>query len=217
MTAGLDLILIGQAMGALLFLGASWPSAIMSGQRRRHAALAGTIILSAVAVYDMDVINGPDIIGALIVGGGFGLLLGREWPRGRWMPLLTIFTGFSAAAMLCAAAAAWLNPYAFGLVDEGSTGVAARHMLALAVVTMGGIGASTCALGALLGGERSAVLLLVLAIAMAGWSAAALALLLENVGLLAAGGLSAAAGTGVALRICGGARGKGLADAGSRP
>ncbi|WP_097091015.1 hypothetical protein [Novosphingobium sp. Chol11] len=217
MTAGFDLILIGQALAALLFLGASWPSAIMSGQTRRHAALVGTMILSAVAVYDMDVINGPDIIGALIVGGGFGLLLGREWPRGRWMPLLTIFTGFSAAAMLCAAAAAWLNPYAFGLVDEGSIGIAARHMLALAVVTMGGIGASTCALGALLGGERSAVLLLVLAIAMAGWSAAALALLLENVGLLAAGGLSAAAGTGVALRICGGARGKGLADAGSHP
>ena len=119
--------------------------------------------------------------------------------------------------MLFAAAAAWLNPYAFGLVDEGSTGVAARHMLALAVVTMGGIGASICALIALLGGERSAVLLLVLAIAMAGWSAAALALLLENVGLLAAGGLSAAAGTGVALRICGGARGKGLADAGAHP
>ena len=217
MTAGFDLILIGQALAALLFLGASWPSAIMSGQRRRHAALAGTIILSAVAVYDMDVINGPDIIGALIVGGGFGLLLGREWPRGRWMPLLTIFTGFSAAAMLFAAAAAWLNPYAFGLVDEGSTGIAARYMLALAVVTMGGIGASICALIALLGGERSAVLLLVLAIAMAGWSVAALAFLLKNVGLLAAGGLSAAAGTGVALRICGGARGKGLADAGSRP
>ena len=217
MTPDFDLILLAQAFAALLFMGALWPFASVARDRRWHAVLAGAMILSASAVYDMDVINGPEIIGALLVGGGLGLLLGREWPGGRLMPLLTLFTGCAATAMLFAATAAWLNPYAFGLVDEAGSGIAARHRLALAGVAVAGVGASLCALIALFRLGRQAVLLLVLAIAMAGWSAAALAFLLENIGLLVAGGLSAAAGTGVALRLCVGAGGKGLADAGAHP
>ncbi len=201
----------------MLFLLALWPFATMDSRRRRHAALAGTIILSAAAIYDMDVINGPEIIGALLVGGSVGLLLGRGWPRGRLMPLLTICTGCAAAGMLIAATAAWLNPYAFGLVEDESSGVATRHLLALAAVAVGGVGASICALTALFRRDRSGMMSLVLAVAMAGWSAAGLACLLENIGLLVAGGLAGAAGTGIGLRLCGGARGKGLADAEAHP
>ena len=217
MTAGFDLILLAQAFAALLFLFALWPFATLSRDSRRHAALAGTLILSAGAIYDMDVINGPQIIGALLAGGGFGLLLGREWPRDRWMPLMAICTGFAAAAMLFTAAAAWLNPYAFGLIDAGSIDVAVRHMLALAGVAAGGLGALACALTALFRRDRSGMMPIILAIAMAGWSAAALAFLLENLGLVVAGGLAGAAGTGIALRLCGGAGPKGLADAGAHP
>ena len=47
-------------------------------------------MLSAAAVYDMDVLNGPEIIGALLIGGAVGLLLGREWPESRLTVLLTI-------------------------------------------------------------------------------------------------------------------------------
>ena len=217
MTAGFDLILLAQAFAALLFLFALWPFAAMTSDSRRHAALAGTLILSAGAIYDMDVINGPQIIGALLAGGGFGLLLGREWPRDRWMPLIAICTGLAVAAMLFAAAAAWLNPYAFGLIDAGSIDVAARHMLALAGVAAGGVGALVCALTALFRRDRSGKMPLVLAIALAGWSAVSLAFLLENLGLMAAGGLAGAAGTGIALRLCGGAGPKGLADTGAHP
>ena len=217
MTAGFDLILLAQAVAALLFLFALWPFATLSSDRRRHAALAGTLILSAAAIYDMDVINGPQIIGALLAGGGFGLLLGREWPRDRLMPLIAICTGLAVAAMLCAAAAAWLNPYAFGLIDAGSIDVAVRHMLALAGVAAGGLGVLACALTALFRRDRSGMMPIILAIAMAGWSAAALAFLLENLGLVVAGGLAGAAGTGIALRLCGGAGPKGLADAGAHP
>ena len=216
MTAGFDLILLAQAFAALLFLFALWPFATLSRDSRRHAALAGTLILSAAAIYDMDVINGPQIIGALLAGGGFGLLLGREWPRDRLMPLIAICTGLAVAAMLCAAAA-WLNPYAFGLIDAGSIDVAVRHMLALAGVAAGGLGALACALTALFRRDRSGMMPIILAIAMAGWSAAALAFLLENLGLVVAGGLAGAAGTGIALRLCGGAGPKGLADAGAHP
>lgn len=217
MTAGFDLIVLAEALAALLFLLALWPFATLAGHRRRHAAFAGTIILSAAAIYDMDVINGPEIIGALLAGGCFGLLLGRGWPRGRLMPLLTTCTGIAAAGMLFAAAAAWLNPYAFGLVEDGGFSIAARYLLALAGVTVGGVGALICALMALLRRDRSGMMLLVLAIAMAGWSAAALAFLLENIGLIVVGGLAGAAGTGVALRLCGGVGRKGLADAGAHP
>lgn len=52
---------------------------------------------------------------------------------------------------------------------------------------------------------------------MAGWSAAALGFMMENMAMAAGGGLAGAAGTVVALRLCGGPGRKGLADGDRRP
>lgn len=52
---------------------------------------------------------------------------------------------------------------------------------------------------------------------LAGWSVAAAAFLLENMTMAVAGGLAGAAGSLFALRLCGGAGRKGLADEGCRP
>lgn len=217
MSAAYDAIMLAEVAAALLFFYALWPSRTVVDGRRRHAAVAGTAILSAAAIYGMDVINGPEIVAALIIGGAIGLMLGREWPESRLFALLTIFAACSGAAMVCAAVAAWLNPFAFGLVDEGRTGIAARHLVALAVAAFAGWGACIGGAVAMLRRGKAGGALLAISIGLAGWSAAAMAFLLENMGLVVAGGLAGAAGTGIALRICGGVRGKGLADAGSRP
>lgn len=217
MNAGFDVIAVSQALAALLFLYALSPWRTAPGVRRRQAAVAGTVILSAAAVYDMDVINGPEIIAALLIGGAIGLLLGREWPGSRMMALLTTLAGFAGAAMAFAAVAAWHNPFAFGLVDEGGAEIATRHLLALAVTVLMGSGACIGGVVALLRRWDAVGVLLALTIGMAGWSAAAMAILLENIGLVVAGGLAGTAGMVIALRICGGARGKGLADNRSRP
>lgn len=217
MSPSFDAIILAQTVAAALFVFALWPLGAVAGRRRCQAALAGTVILSAAAVYDMDVLNAPEIIGALLIGGAVGLLLGREWPESRLTVLLTIFAGFAGAAMISAAAAAWLNPFAFGLVDEGSADVATRHLLALGAVALAGSGACAAAVVALLRRGGGNMALLAISIGMVGWAAAAFAFLLENMGLAVAGGLGGAAGTGIALRLCGGARGKGLADAEARP
>ena len=217
MSAGFDVILFAQALAALLFLYALSPLRTLPGGIGRHAAVAGTVILSAAAVYDMDVINGPEIIAALLIGGAIGLLLGRGWPGSRMVALLTTLAGFAGAAMAFAGAAAWHDPFAFGLGDEGSADIATRHLFALAVAVLMGSGACIGGVFAQLRRGEADWVLLALTIGMAGWSAAAMAILLENIGLVVAGGLAGAAGTVIALRICGGARRKGLADARPRP
>lgn len=217
MSAGVDAIMLGQAIAAVCFFVALWPYAGVAARWRPRAALAGTVILSAAAIYDMDVINGPEIVAALLAGGAVGLLGGREWPWSRLATLLAVLAGCAGAALLFAVLAARLNPYAFGLVDEDAVDIAMRYLLILAAVAVAGSGAGICAVAALLKREGVEMLLAALAIGMAGWSAAAMAFLLQNIGLVVAGGLAGAAGTGFALRLWDGPQGKGLADALDRP
>mgnify|MGYP003583441658 CR=1 FL=1 len=217
MSNGIDAITLAWAIAVLLLVLSLWPPGGTSERLRRHAATAGILLLMAAAFGAMDVINMPEIMGALIVGAAVGLLLAREWPGTRMIVLMATLAGLSGGAAICAAAAAWLNPYAFGLIDEGAIRISGCDMLMLALTLL--TGGSACALASAVVIRRSmaGAASLALTIAMAGWSAAALAFLLQNVAMIVAGGLAGAAGTGVALRICGGARGKGLADGGRRP
>lgn len=217
MSGGLDVIMLGQAMAAACFFVALWPHAGVAAQWRPRAAVAGTVILSAAAIYDMDVINGPEIIAVLLAGSAVGWLAGREWLWSRLIALLAVFAGCAGAALLFAALAVRLNPYAFGLVDDDAADIATRYLLMLVAAVVAGGGACICAIAGLFRREGKERLLAALAVGMAGWSAAAMAFLLQNPGLLVAGGLAGAAGTGVALRLCGGPQGKGLADALDRP
>ena len=72
MTAGFNLILLAQALAALLFLLALWPFATMDSRRRRHAALAGTIILSAAAIYDKSSARCWSVAALVCCWGGDG-------------------------------------------------------------------------------------------------------------------------------------------------
>ncbi|ANI78546.1 MULTISPECIES: hypothetical protein [Sphingobium] len=217
MSNGIDAITLAWAIAVLLLVLSLWPPGGASERLSRHAATAAILLLMAAAFGAMDVINMPEIMGALIIGAAVGLLLARKWPGTHMIMLMAALAGLSGTAAICAAAAAWINPYAFGLIDEGANRISSRDMLTLGLTLL--TGGSACALASTVAIRRSmaGAASLALTIAMAGWSAAALAFLLQNVAMIVAGGLAGAAGTGVALRICGGARGKGLADGERRP
>ncbi|KFG91650.1 NAD(P) transhydrogenase beta subunit precursor [Sphingobium herbicidovorans NBRC 16415] len=213
----IDAVTLAWAVAALLFFLSLWPSDGTPARRQRNTAAAGIALLSAAAVYGMDFINMPEIVGALVIGAALGLLMAREWPYHRLFVLMTGFAGLAGSAAICAAAAVWLNPYAFGLIDQGSDGIATRHMVMLVMTMSTGAVACGAAFVALIGRGVSSAALLALAIGMAGWSAAALAFLLQNIGMVAAGGLAGAGGAVLALRLWGRARGRGIADTGRGP
>ncbi|HEX7742041.1 MAG TPA: NAD(P)(+) transhydrogenase (Re/Si-specific) subunit beta [Sphingobium sp.] len=270
MSSALDAIALGWAFSALLFLLSLWPPGGVPHRRHRHAAAAGGLILTGTALYAADVVNLPEIVGALGIGGAIGVMLGRELPAHRLPALLTALAGLVGLAAIAVAQAAWLNPYAFGLIDGSGDRIAPRAAIIVGVAIL--MGAMTCAGGvaALLGpptrlgrsilpplavlaiaglflaafvallappllwaGMAVAALsafllarrafdagdtaLLALTGAMAGWSVAATAFLLENIGLVVAGGLAGSAGSVMAMRLYHAASGKGLADAQRHP
>ena len=217
MRSDISAVALAGALAALLFFLSFWKPGAMPRRRHHHAAMAGSVILAGAAIYGMDVINLPEIIAALVIGAAIGLLLGRELPRGRLPMLMTMLAGLAGGATICAVIAAWLNPYAFGLVDEGSEAVAARHALLMALAVLTGGTACAGAISTLASPRRGGTTWVALTAGMAGWSAAAMAFLLENMGMAVAGGLAGAAGTLLAARLCAGARPNGLADAKRRP
>lgn len=248
-----DAILLGWALAALLFFLALAGPAAGPGRRRRQAALAGAIILAGAAIYGADIMNLPEIAGALVIGAAIGLLLARELPMRRLPLMMRVLAGGAGAALTCAALAIRFNPYAFGLLGEdqpeiapwgvaalvialltgvlaagagmarpgwrigGAAGLIAPGLLALlagASFAMSGAGerlpwlatgiALAAPAGALLGaraatGGEAAILAAV--VGLVGWSAAAVALLLENTGLIVAAGLAGSAGTLLAVRL----------------
>jgi len=213
----IDAITLAWALAALLFVQAVWPVGGVSARAQLYAAAAGVMLLCAAAAYGMDVINMPEIIGALVIGAAVGLLLAREWRGPRLISLMTSLGGLAGCTSLCAAAAIWFNPYAFGLVAEGGDKVETQEAVLLMLTVLAGGAASSLTIAAGIRRSMAGPALLALTIGMAGWSAAALAFLLQNIGMVVAGGLAGAAGMGSALRICGRANRKGLADAGRRP
>jgi len=216
-TAASDTIILVWAIAALLLIFSLLAAPAAAKSTHNHAAASGILLLGAAAVYDMDIINMPEIAGALVIGGAAGMMLAREWPAAALPMLMTTLLGMASGAEICSAIAIWLNPYAFGLVAEGSQDVVAYDKLTVLFVLM--TAGMACILTLILGIRRNGrgSGMLCLAIGMVGWSASGLALLLQNEGLLVAGGLSGTAGFGIALRIFGGARPKGLADMGREP
>ncbi|HJT41250.1 MAG TPA: hypothetical protein VJ762_13035 [Sphingobium sp.] len=222
MNDGLNVITLAWAVAALLFLLPLWPAAA-AWRHRRHAAMAGIVLLGAATGYGMDVVNMPEIVGALVIGGAAGLLLGRELAPRHLPALMTMFAGLVALAMIAVAVAVALNPHAFGLTEEGSDRLTLASTLAIGLCVLTGaiacVGAGAALAGATSAPSRDigATALMAATGGMTGWSIAAAAFLLENMGLAAAGGVVGAAGTVLALRLRGKAWRKGLAEPERRP
>lgn len=219
MSAAIDAVSLASALAALLFFLSLWRPGTTPVPRHRHAATAGALILAAATLYAADVLNLPEIIAALIIGGAAGLLLGRELPV-RFLPaLMTALAGLVGLAAVVMALAAWINPYAFGLIGEAGDHRTARKVAALGIAVLTGALACVGGIAALVARRwrSDGRIMLASTAAMAGWSVAATAFLLENMGLAVAGGLAGSAGTVLAARLCADVSGKALADARRRP
>lgn len=163
--------------------------AMRSAARRRanRLALVGVVLACGAAVYSHDVVNLPEMVGAVVIGGGFGLLLVRRaaWPT---LPLLIRMShGLTGAAAMAMAAAVACNPGAFGLASSGA-----------AMMVLGGAGAigGLACLGALRPGRIGDL-------AMAsgpGWAGAMLGLAIGNSALVIGGTLAGMIGLMVVSR-----------------
>lgn len=137
--------------------------------------------------------------GAMSCAGAAAILwqgTGPRTERESGLPLcagaMLAVTGAAVSAFVAAPGIGWLL---------ACTGVALLAGWALAKWAMGvGTGPAMALVGAL-----------------SGWAVAGTAFLMENMGMAVAGGLAGAAGSLFALRLCGGAGRKGLADAGRHP
>jgi NAD/NADP transhydrogenase beta subunit len=170
---------------ALLLLGLS----LRSGRHGNRWAMAGIATGAAAAVYGHDVVNLPEMVSAVVIGGGIGLLLARRSAVAALPWLMVAGHGLLGVAAMAMAATLWRNPGAFGLTaDDG------------ALLTVGfGLGAATLAGAlALAVGHRPGGLALLGS--GAGWAAATLGFAIGYSALAAAGGMAGVAGLRLAWR-----------------
>lgn len=138
MSVMIDAVLLGWALAALLFGLALLRSGPGVRRLHRHAALAGALVLMGAALFAADIINMPEIAGALVIGAAIGLPLARELPMRLLPRLMAGLAGSAGLALVCAAIAMRHNPYAFGLLGEADGVVAPWRTGALAIALLTG-------------------------------------------------------------------------------
>ncbi len=216
MSGGVDAVIVAWALSSLLFVLALWKYEAEASHRRLHAAGVGAFVLAAAAIYSADIVNLPEIAGALVIGASPGLILARGWRPQALPTLLTAFCGAVGMSMLCAALATYLNPNAFGIMSARGDGVTGSAMLLVGVTAATGALSWVVAMVAMFvrGGDQARrIRRLAMAGGLAGCSVTALAFLLQHAGLVVAGGLAGTSGLVLSLRLHGDVGGKGLAPA----
>lgn len=159
-------------------------------------AMAGVAIAVAAAIYSHDVVNLPEIVAALVIGGSIGLLLARRCALAVLPRLVIVGQGLLGLAAMATGTAIVMNPGAFGLAGEGD-----------------GLVSGWCALPVF--GAATGALLLARALWLAlrrmppgdtllgvgtGLATAALGFTLGNSAMVMAGGLAVSAGLRLAWR-----------------
>ncbi|MEC3909504.1 NAD(P)(+) transhydrogenase (Re/Si-specific) subunit beta [Sphingobium sp. CR2-8] len=98
----------------LALRGLSSPASSRTGNR---FGMAGMAIAIATTLFTHDVLNLPEIIGAIIVGGGIGFITARRIAMTDMPQLVAAFHSLVGLAAVLVGAAAYLNPGAFGIAD----------------------------------------------------------------------------------------------------
>jgi NAD/NADP transhydrogenase beta subunit len=171
--------------GILLF----WGLWFRTGRHGNRWAMAGIVIGAAAAVYSHDVVNLPEMVSAVVIGGSIGLLLARRSAVAALPWLMVAGHGLLGVAAMAMAATLWRNPGAFGLTADD--GALLTVGFGLGAMTLGG--ALALAIGRRPGG-------LVLLGSGAGWAAAALGFAIGNSAMVVAGGMAGVAGLRLAWR-----------------
>ncbi|MES2172966.1 MAG: NAD(P)(+) transhydrogenase (Re/Si-specific) subunit beta [Pseudomonadota bacterium] len=171
--------------GLLLFLGL-W---LRTGRRGNRWTMAGIVTASAAAVYSHDVVNLPEMVSAVVIGGSIGLLLARRSAVAALPWLMVAGHGLLGVAAMAMAATLWRNPGAFGLTADD--GALLTVGFALGAMTLAG--ALALAIGRRPGG-------LALIGSGAGFAAAMLGFAIGNSAMVMGGGMAGVAGLRLAWR-----------------
>ncbi len=171
--------------GLLLFIGL-W---LRKGRHGNRWAMAGIVTGAAAAVYSHDVVNLPEMVSAVVIGGCIGLLLVRRCAVATLPWLIVAGHGLLGVAAMAMAMTLRRNPGAFGLLGDDGALLAAGF----------GLGAATLA-GALVLAFRRRHGGLALMSSGTGWAAAALGFAIGNGAMVVAGGMAGVAGLRLAWR-----------------
>ncbi len=98
----------------LALRGLSSPATSRTGNR---FGMAGMAIAIATTLFTHDVLSLPEIIGAIVVGGGIGFITARRIAMTDMPQLVAAFHSLVGLAAVLVGAAAYLNPGAFGIAD----------------------------------------------------------------------------------------------------
>jgi NAD/NADP transhydrogenase beta subunit len=174
-------------LSGLILLGALLWRAAPIGNRM---AMAGILLAVAATLYSHDVVNLPEIVSALVIGGSIGLLLARRCAARRLPWLVVAAHGLLGVAAMATVGALFLNPFAFALTRDDGT-IAPRDGMVLAAGFA--IGAMVVAGISWMAVRRTQAGLAWIG-SGAGWLAAALGFALGNSALVVAGGMAGVTG-----------------------
>ncbi|WP_328280410.1 NAD(P)(+) transhydrogenase (Re/Si-specific) subunit beta, partial [Sphingobium sp.] len=103
--------------GVLFILALRGLSSPATSRRGNRMGMAGMAIAVATTLYTHDVVSLPEIIGAIVVGGGIGFIIARRIAMTDMPQLVAAFHSLVGLAAVFVGAAAYLNPGAFGILD----------------------------------------------------------------------------------------------------
>jgi len=89
-----------------------------SSRRGNRAGMIGMAIAVVTTLAIHEIASLPEIVGAVLIGGGIGLVTARKIQMTAMPQLVAAFHSLVGMAAVLVGAAAFLNPTAFGIVDE---------------------------------------------------------------------------------------------------
>ncbi len=92
-------------------------SSPVSSQRGNRFGMAGMAIAVVTTLFVHQIASLPEIVGAMAIGGGIGLVTARKIQMTAMPQLVAAFHSLVGMAAVLVGAAAFLNPAAFGIVD----------------------------------------------------------------------------------------------------
>ena len=104
--------------GVFFILALRGLSSPATSQRGNRFGMAGMLIAVVTTLITHDVASLPEIIGAIAIGGGIGWVTARKIAMTDMPQLVAAFHSLVGMAAVLVAAAAFLNPGAFGIVGE---------------------------------------------------------------------------------------------------
>ena len=123
------------AAGVLFILALRGLSSPATSRRGNRMGMIGMAIAVATTLYTHDVVSLPEIVGAIVIGGGIGFIIARRIAMTDMPQLVAAFHSLVGLAAVLVGAAAYLNPGAFGILDTltGEIHNASRIELGLGV------------------------------------------------------------------------------------